>query len=217
MSFPRFKYYPDTIGSSPSWQFFRCLSFTPTSSTSTSTWRLCLRCAIFHLRKFLGRSAFRPLELVHLFFLVFGQFPSYLSISFQSIQSVLVTSAFMMVVSFILIPNPVCSLWVAFSIMSIEVCSNTCSNFLVCFWWYFLAFDLLHHVSSVWYWEDGCMSSVEKSGGGHLVSRKSNQKEASTFWAQNCTTCQLRNKDPPLLAPDKFLRHFDTVTATPSN
>ena len=121
MSFPRFKYYPDTIGSSPSWQFFRCLSFTPTSSTSTSTWRLCLRCAIFHLRKFLGRSAFRPLELVHLFFLVFGQFPSYLSISFQSIQSVLVTSAFMMVVSFILIPNPVCSLWVAFSIMSIEV------------------------------------------------------------------------------------------------
>ena len=33
----------------------------------------------------------------------------------------LVTSAFMMVVSFILIPNPVCSLWVAFSIMSIEV------------------------------------------------------------------------------------------------
>ena len=45
-----------------------------------------------------------------------------LIISFQSIQSVLVTSAFMMVVSFILIPNPVCSLWVAFSIMSIEVC-----------------------------------------------------------------------------------------------
>ena len=45
-----------------------------------------------------------------------------LNISFQSIQSVLVTSAFMMVVSFILIPNPVCSLWVAFSIMSIEVC-----------------------------------------------------------------------------------------------
>ena len=46
-----------------------------------------------------------------------------LSIPFQSIQSVLVTSAFMMVVSFILIPNPVCSLWVAFSIMSIEVSS----------------------------------------------------------------------------------------------
>ena len=60
-------------------------------------------------------------KLVHLFVLVSGQFPSYLSISFQSIQSVLVTSAFMMVVSFILIPNPVCSLWVAFSIMSIEV------------------------------------------------------------------------------------------------
>ena len=38
----------------------------------------------------------------------------------QTIQSVLVTSGFMMVVSFIMIPNPICSLWVAFSIMSIE-------------------------------------------------------------------------------------------------
>jgi len=44
----------------------------------------------------------------------------YLEIMPQTIQSVLVTSAFMMVISFIMIPNPMCSLWVAFSILSIE-------------------------------------------------------------------------------------------------
>ena len=209
------QYVLPSIGSSSSWPFSGvCLSpllhlHRPVLGDNASG------VLSFQLKKNLGRSAFKNVWALAIF--GFGSVSHMLSIPFQSIQSVLVTSAFMMVVSFILIPNPVCSLWVAFSIMSIEVCSNTCSNFLVCFWWYFLAFDLLHHVSSVWYWEDGCMSSVEKSGGGHLVSRKSNQKEASTFWAQNCTTCQLRNKDPPLLAPDKFLRHFDTVTATPSN
>lgn len=53
----------------------------------------------------------------HPYFIYIDQ---YLEIMPQTIQSVLVTSGFMMVVSFIMIPNPICSLWVAFSIMSIE-------------------------------------------------------------------------------------------------
>eukprot|EP00493_Phyllostaurus_siculus_P010657 UN10804 len=43
----------------------------------------------------------------------------YLEIKPQTIQSVLVTAGFMMLVSFVMIPNPLCSLWVAFSIVSI--------------------------------------------------------------------------------------------------
>ena len=58
------------------------------------------------------------MNVFHPYFIYIDQ---YLEIMPQSIQSVLVTSAFMMVVSFIMIPNPLCSLWVAFSIMSIEV------------------------------------------------------------------------------------------------
>jgi len=53
----------------------------------------------------------------HPFFIYIDQ---YLEIRPQTIQSILVTSGFMMIVSFIMIPNPICSLWVAFSIISIE-------------------------------------------------------------------------------------------------
>lgn len=53
----------------------------------------------------------------HPYFIYIDQ---YLEILPQTIQSVLVTSGFMMIVSFIMIPNPLCSLWVAFSILSIE-------------------------------------------------------------------------------------------------
>ena len=53
----------------------------------------------------------------HPYFIYIDQ---YLEIMPQTIQSVLVTSGFMMLVSFVMIPNPICSLWVAFSIMSIE-------------------------------------------------------------------------------------------------
>merc|ERR1719471_694902 len=52
----------------------------------------------------------------HPYFIYIDQ---YLEIKPQTIQSVLVTAGFMMVVSFVMIPNPICSLWVAFSIMSI--------------------------------------------------------------------------------------------------
>ena len=38
-----------------------------------------------------------------------------------TIQCVAIAAGVMMVVSLIFIPNPVCSLWVAFSIISIEV------------------------------------------------------------------------------------------------
>ena len=78
-------------------------------------------CNLSLLRKFLDRSANIFELLPFLFSLFLVSFPQLYPMFFQSIQSVLVTSAFMMVVSFILIPNPVCSLWVAFSIMSIEV------------------------------------------------------------------------------------------------
>ena len=57
------------------------------------------------------------MTVFHPYFIYVDQ---YLEILPQTIQSVLVTSAFMMVVSFIMIPNPLCSLWVAFSILSIE-------------------------------------------------------------------------------------------------
>ena len=54
--------------------------------------------------------------MFHPYFIYIDQ---YLEIKPQTIQSVLVTAGFMMVISFIMIPNPICSLWVAFSIMSI--------------------------------------------------------------------------------------------------
>ena len=57
------------------------------------------------------------MTVFHPYFIYIDQ---YLEIMPQTIQSVLVTSAFMMVISFIMIPNPLCSLWVAFSILSIE-------------------------------------------------------------------------------------------------
>jgi len=56
-------------------------------------------------------------SVFHPYFIYIDQF---LEILPQTIQSILVTSGFMMVVSFVLIPNPICSLWVAFSILSIE-------------------------------------------------------------------------------------------------
>ena len=54
--------------------------------------------------------------MFHPYFIYIDQ---YLEIKPQTIQSVLVTAGFMMIISFVMIPNPLCSLWVAFSIMSI--------------------------------------------------------------------------------------------------
>jgi len=56
-------------------------------------------------------------SVFHPYFIYIDQF---LEILPQTVQSILVTSGFMMIVSFVLIPNPICSLWVAFSILSIE-------------------------------------------------------------------------------------------------
>ena len=56
------------------------------------------------------------MTVFHPFFIYIDQ---YLEIQPQTIQSVLVTAGFMMLVSFVMIPNPLCSLWVAFSIVSI--------------------------------------------------------------------------------------------------
>ncbi|KAF2366096.1 Protein patched/dispatched [Trinorchestia longiramus] len=54
----------------------------------------------------------------HPFFIFFDQFTLVRS---TSIQAISLAAAVMMVVSLIFIPNPLCSLWVAFSIVSIEV------------------------------------------------------------------------------------------------
>ena len=56
------------------------------------------------------------MTVFHPYFIYIDQ---YLEIKPQTIQSVLVTAGFMMIISFVMIPNPLCSLWVAFSIMSI--------------------------------------------------------------------------------------------------
>lgn len=52
------------------------------------------------------------------FFIYFDQ---YVLVRTTSIQAICLAAAVMMVVSLIFIPNPLCSLWVAFSIVSIEV------------------------------------------------------------------------------------------------
>ncbi len=54
----------------------------------------------------------------HPFFIFFDQF---LMVFPTTIQCVSVAAVIMMIVSLILIPNPICSLWVAFSILSIEL------------------------------------------------------------------------------------------------
>ncbi|KAB7507922.1 Patched domain-containing protein 3 [Armadillidium nasatum] len=54
----------------------------------------------------------------HAFFVFFDQF---LLVRTTSIQTICLAALVMMVVSLIFIPNPLCSLWVAFSIISIEV------------------------------------------------------------------------------------------------
>jgi hypothetical protein len=54
----------------------------------------------------------------HPFFIFFDQF---LLVYTTTVQCVSVAAGIMMVVSLILIPNPICSLWVAFSIISIEL------------------------------------------------------------------------------------------------
>ena len=48
-------------------------------------------------------------------------FFQYLLVKFTSIQTISLAAVVMMVVSLVFIPNPLCSLWVAFSIISIEV------------------------------------------------------------------------------------------------
>lgn len=54
----------------------------------------------------------------HPFFIFFDQF---LLIRYTSMQCVLIAALIMMGVSLVFIPNPLCSLWVAFSIVSIEI------------------------------------------------------------------------------------------------
>lgn len=54
----------------------------------------------------------------HPFFIFFDQF---LMVFPTTIQCVSVAAVIMMIVSLLLIPNPICSLWVAFSILSIEL------------------------------------------------------------------------------------------------
>ena len=47
--------------------------------------------------------------------------PQFLIVMPTTIQCVAVAAICMMIVSLIMIPNPICSLWVAFSIVSIEI------------------------------------------------------------------------------------------------
>ena len=54
----------------------------------------------------------------HPFFIFFDQF---LMVFPTTIQCVSVAAVIMMIVALLLIPNPICSLWVAFSILSIEL------------------------------------------------------------------------------------------------
>ncbi|XP_018014148.1 patched domain-containing protein 3 isoform X2 [Hyalella azteca] len=69
------------------------------------------------LRKLADESSLN-VTVFHPFFIFFDQFTLVRS---TSIQTISLAAAIMMVVSLIFIPNPLCSLWVAFSIISIEI------------------------------------------------------------------------------------------------
>ncbi|CAB4067981.1 unnamed protein product [Lepeophtheirus salmonis] len=58
------------------------------------------------------------ISVFHPYFIYIDQ---YLAIAPQTVQCILVTSLVMMIISFFLIPSLVCSFWVAFSIISIEL------------------------------------------------------------------------------------------------
>ncbi|XP_054167709.1 patched domain-containing protein 3-like [Oppia nitens] len=59
-----------------------------------------------------------PVTIFHQYFIFFDQFVLVRSISIQTIS---VAAAVMMVISLIFIPSPSCAIWVAFSIISIEI------------------------------------------------------------------------------------------------
>jgi len=69
------------------------------------------------LRKICADSKY-DISVFHPYFIYFDQF---LIVLPTTIQCVLIAALVMMVVSLIFIPNPICSLWVAFSIISIEL------------------------------------------------------------------------------------------------
>ncbi|MPC25514.1 Patched domain-containing protein 3 [Portunus trituberculatus] len=69
------------------------------------------------LRKVAFESKFN-VTVFNPFFIFFDQ---YVLVRTTSIQAISLAAAVMMVVSLIFIPNPLCSLWVAFSIVSIEI------------------------------------------------------------------------------------------------
>ncbi|KAK8396858.1 hypothetical protein O3P69_005078 [Scylla paramamosain] len=69
------------------------------------------------LRKIASESKFN-VTVFNPFFIFFDQ---YVLVRTTSIQAISLAAAVMMVVSLIFIPNPLCSLWVAFSIVSIEI------------------------------------------------------------------------------------------------
>lgn len=69
------------------------------------------------LRKIVSDSPLNA-SIFHPYFVFFDQFEL---VRPTSVQSMIVGAAIMMLISFIFIPNILCSLWVAFSIVSIEI------------------------------------------------------------------------------------------------
>merc|ERR1719341_325960 len=72
---------------------------------------------VTQLRKVCHDSKFN-VTVFHPYFIYFDQ---YLVVLPTTIQCVVIAAMIMMIVSLIFIPNPLCSLWVAFSIVSIEL------------------------------------------------------------------------------------------------
>ncbi|XP_071540515.1 patched domain-containing protein 3-like isoform X2 [Panulirus ornatus] len=69
------------------------------------------------LRKVASESKFN-VTVFNPFFIFFDQ---YVLVRTTSIQAIILAAVVMMIMSLIFIPNPLCSLWVAFSIISIEI------------------------------------------------------------------------------------------------
>ena len=72
------------------------------------------------LREICARYSTDELQVsfFHPFFIYIDQ---YLAILPQTLQTIFVTALVMVIISLILIPNLACALWVAFSIVSIEI------------------------------------------------------------------------------------------------
>ena len=72
------------------------------------------------LREICARYSTKDLQVsvFHPFFIYIDQ---YLAILPQTLQTIFVTAAVMVIISMILIPNFACALWVSFSIVSIEI------------------------------------------------------------------------------------------------